>query len=66
VLFTGQQDVKQPTDCTVGAVYWSPGCETANRLLLVLFTAQQYVKQPTGCTVGAVYCSAGCETANRL
>jgi hypothetical protein len=32
VLFTGQQDVKQPTDCSVGAVYWTARCETANRL----------------------------------
>jgi hypothetical protein len=32
VLCTGEQDVKQPTGCFVGAVYWLTGCETANRL----------------------------------
>jgi hypothetical protein len=32
VLFTGQQDVKQPRDCIGGALYWSAGSETANRL----------------------------------
>ena len=32
LLFIGQQNVKQPTDIIVGAVYWSAGCETPNRL----------------------------------
>jgi len=31
VLFTGQQDIKQPTDSIVGAVYWTAGYQTANR-----------------------------------
>jgi hypothetical protein len=57
VLFT-VQDLKQPKAFIVGAVYWTAGCETANRLLLVLFTGQQYLKQRTDCIVGAVYCTA--------
>jgi hypothetical protein len=65
VLFTGQQNVKQPTDTIVVAVYKTAECQTANRLLLLLFTGQQNVKQPTDTIVGAVYWTAECQTANR-
>jgi hypothetical protein len=32
VLFTGHQNVKQPTDSIVGVVYWTAECQTAKRL----------------------------------
>jgi len=49
VLFTGQQDVKQPTECIVGSVYWLE-CEAANRLVGSVYWS-------AGCeTTNRMYC----------